>query len=439
MQSIEEHMDRDTHESFLRGFRWWVHMWLAITTILTVSTDYNVLHANPNLLHDWRGAAILVLSLIMLIVYGVVIAKKGVSWPPSLLSSLVAFTALYSAVFLLSLINKNFVWDFYIVLGSVLSRFARRRLLLLVTILFVTFCIFGGIISWPFDWSQISGLFGIGISFFGTAASAIVVQNMISERYQRNRLLAELMQAHQELARAHQKLAENAAQEQELAVLRERNRLAREMHDTLGHALVLVTVKLEVAQKLRERDPERSNRELEATQSIVRESMNELRASIANLRSPALEHEPACRALSRSVREMAHRTGMHVTYDLQPDIEGLPEQVEETLWKVGQEAIANIEKHAHASHVILHISRYNGSISMRVEDDGVGLPDDFCQHKANGQNAYASPAGHYGLSGMTERVERVGGSIHLKPGTRCGTVVEIILPLVAAPLQSVSA
>jgi signal transduction histidine kinase len=347
----------------------------------------------------------------------------------------VAFASLYGAVVLLTLIDNNFAWDFYIVLGAVFGRFAGRYLLLLVTILFFSLCIFSGIITWPFDLSQINSIFGIGISFYGTAASAIIMQNMITERYRRNRLLTELTQAHQELSEAHQRLAETATQEQELAVLREWNRLAREMHDTLGHALVLVTVKLEIAQRLRERNPERSNAELTATQQIVRESMNELRASIANLRSPTLEHEPVSQALTRATRDMAQRTGVLVTYDLEADTEELPEQVEETLWKVGQEAIANIEKHAQANNVYLHMSRCDGRVHMRIEDDGIGLPPHCSQHKANGQTAYISPSGHYGLSGMTERIERIGGTLSLKPGTERGTVVEVVLPLVEVPLQ----
>lgn len=150
-----------------------------------------------------------------------------------------------------------------------------------------------------------------------------------------------------------------------------------ELHDTLGHALALVSVKLEAAQRLRERDPQRCDHELEATREIVRNSMNELRASIANLRSPALEREPACRAISRYAREMAQRIGLRVSYDLHPAIEGLPEPIEETLWKVGQEVLTNIEKHAQASNVLLHISRQDGHIVMRIQDDGVGLPRHF--------------------------------------------------------------
>ncbi len=431
---IIEAQEEQTH-----SLHWWAIGWLIVTIILTISIDYNVLHARPYLLLDWRGATIFVLSISMVTLYAVGVMRRRTCWPPPFLSSLTTFIGLYAIVIILVFIDNNFVWDFYIVLGVVLSRFVGRRLLLLVTILFLSLCIFGDVLTWPFDWSQLSGILGVGISFFGTAASAIVIQNMISERYKRNRLLEELTQAHHELSEAHQKLADTAAQEQELAILRERNRLAREMHDTLGHALVLVTVKLEVAQRLSERNPERSNAELAATQQIVRESMNELRASIANLRSPTLDHEPACRALSRSARDMAQRSGVHVTCDLQTDSEGFPEQVEETLWKVGQEAIANIEKHAYASNVLLHISRCDGTVHMRIEDDGVGLPYNCSRRKANGQSTYTSPSGHYGLNGMAERVERIGGTLSLKPGAERGTVVEVVLPLVEMPLQSVSA
>jgi signal transduction histidine kinase len=207
------------------------------------------------------------------------------------------------------------------------------------------------------------------------------------------------------------------------------------MHDTLGHALVLVTVKLEVAQRLHTRNPERSNAELAATQRIVRESMNELRASIANLRSPILEHEPVSRALSHSAHAMTQRIGIHLTCDLQSDIESFPEQVEETLWKVGQEALANVEKHAHANNVLLHISMCDGMVHMRVEDDGIGLPSGCSHHQANGQTVYTSPIGHYGLSSMNERIKRIGGTLSLKPGAERGTIVEVALPLVEMPAQ----
>ncbi len=433
MEAYTTSISSELQEKRPHNLRKWSIGWLLVTIVLTISTNYNVFHARPSLLQGWQCPIILLLSLLIIAIYWFSLTRRSSQWPPPLLSSLAIFASLYGAVVLLVLIDDRFVWDFYIVLGALLGRFTGHHLLLLVAVLFLSLCLFAGLITWPFDWSQTSGVLGIGISFFGSAASAMVIQAMVSERYKRNRLLEELTQAHNELAAAHQQLARTAAQEQELAVLRERNRLAREMHDTLGHALVLVTVKLEIARRIRERDPERSSAELAATQQIVRDSMNELRASIADLRSPTLEHESVAQALSNFTHEMAQRTGVHVTYDLQPDTTGLPEQIEETLWKVGQEAITNIEKHAHATNVLLHLSRCDGGIHLRIEDDGVGLPQTCSRAKLDGQTTYTSPTGHYGLNGMYERVERIGGTLTLKPGSERGTVIEVTLPLVEVP------
>ena len=435
MQTTKECTNEETqmaNEKFMRGFRWWGTGWFIVSLVSVTSTDYTVLHTKPYLFHDWRAGAIFVLSLAIIAVFGLGVAKfhTHTVWPPPLFSSLAVVATLYLMVCGIVFIDMNFVWNLYLVFGVVLSRFTGRRMLLLVTFLLLSFGIFGKIITWPLNLDQMNSLLGLCMSFYGTAAITLVMQKMIGERNQRTRLLEELTKAHSELAAAHRQLANTAAQEQELAVLRERSRLAREMHDTLGHALVLVTVKLEVAQRLRERDPERSNRELAVTQTIVRESMNELRASIANLRSPALEHEPAGHALSRCAREMALRTGMHVIYELQA--EGLPEEIEATLWKVGQEAIANVEKHAHAQHMVLRTGRRGENVLLFIEDDGVGF--DPHRHKANGR-AYSSPEGHYGLSGMVERVERLGGTLHIKAGAERGTVVEVVLPLIATSIQ----
>lgn len=172
-------------------------------------------------------------------------------------------------------------------------------------------------------------------------------QHLVRERFERNSLFEQLKQANGELEETHRQLAASVVQEQELAVLRERTRLAREMHDTIGHALVLISVKLEAAQRLLQRDTERSHHELESTKQIARETMTALRASIANLRTPTLEDVPINHALSRSVREFAQRTGLATHYTFQADIDLLPEAIEETLWKVSQEAFTNIEKHAY--------------------------------------------------------------------------------------------
>lgn len=412
-------------------------IWMAVAFISIAFSIYSALTTHPSYMHDWHGITIIALAIAVLTIYSAGLLTHHRTWPPPLRPALSYWLALYIGIALLSQIDSSFAWTFYCVFGVSFALFQSRRLLVAVSIIFITLCIYQGVFTWPLSGNDIGTIFGEGIGFFAMTAFSMLLQYLIAERYARNSLLEKLTQANTSLEEAHRQLAESAAQEQELAVLRERTRLAREMHDTLGHALVLVSVKLEVAQRLRERDPERCDHELETTKEIVRESMKDLRASIANLRSPALEREPACRAISRYAREMAQRVGLRVTYDIHPDVEQLPEQIEETLWKVGQEALTNVEKHAHASKVHLHISRQNSSVLMRIQDDGVGFPQELCQLHTDGAMTCTSPQGHYGLSGMLERVESAGGRLYLRPGPTHGTIVEVELPLVEEPLSSI--
>ena len=427
---------------FRRFFRFFNLGWLGISIFSLLLSATGTFHDHPEYLHEWRGVAIIGLVLYIPLFFGLLAFRnwgdqaRERQWPPPLRFSLPSWASLYLAVGLLNILDNNFVWSYYVVLGITFSIFAREVMLALVALIFLSYCYFLGVLAWPLTTSDLNSLIGNGIAFLSLAIICLTIQHLISERFERTHLLEQLSRTHEELEVAHRRLAENMAQEQELAVLRERTRLAREMHDTLGHALVLISVKLEAAQRLRERDPRRSDQELETTKEIVRESMKELRASIANLRSPALEREPACRALSRYAREMAQRTGLRVSYDLHPDIEGLPEPIEETLWKVGQEALANIEKHAHAQNVLLHISHQDSQVFLKIADDGVGLPAGLCQHTEEERDHYKSPAGHYGLNGILERVKNADGQLAIGSNGTQGTSIEVTLPLVETPLPA---
>ncbi|MGH2494248.1 MAG: sensor histidine kinase [Ktedonobacteraceae bacterium] len=443
MQNVQCEIEQ-ADERFWRSFSRMNIVWTAISLITIIIAAKGTFDAHPAYLHDWHLFAIAALSLVVLGVYFLAMFSRfifknyAVEWPLPLVWSLPFWLGLYLGFMLLSLIDNSFSWGFFIVMGLSYAMFATWRLIIAICIVFVTFCLFQGILTLPLSKIDFGALFGVGIAYFSFTAFAMVVQHLIGERYERNQLIQQLAQAHSELEEAHRRLSESVAQEQELAVLRERTRLAREMHDTVGHALVLISIKLEAARRLRERDPQRCDHELEATGEIARATMNDLRASIADLRSPALEREPASRALASYARDMAQRAGLRVTYDLHPDIEGLAAPVEETLWKVGQEALTNVEKHAHARNVALHISRQDGSIIMRVQDDGVGLPVELRQCQENAEHTCASPQGHYGLSGMYERVASIGGHISLEsPDGRDshGTIVKVALPLVEAPLR----
>jgi signal transduction histidine kinase len=415
----------------LMGFLGFVFIYLTTSTSLILSNT-------PAYLHDWRGIACIVLTLVAFVIYAVSVLIPNQKWPPPLYYSLSLWLSLYLVTTLLSFIDHAFLWDFYLAIGISYSLFQSRRLVLVIIIVVITMFAFQGLLTWPMEANALWSLIGQAMGFFSLTAISMLLQRLIRERYERNQLLQQLTQTNAELEAAHHQLAQSVEQEQELAVLRERTRLAREMHDTLGHTLVLIAVKLEAAQRLRERDPERCGRELESTKEIAREAMTTLRASIANLRSPALEREHIYRALGRSARELAKRTGLQVTYTLQPDIEAaserLPEIIEETLWKVSQEAFTNIEKHAHASHVYMSISRHDGKLLISIQDDGIGLPQALSQPHENGSLLYNSPSSHYGLNGMRERVESVGGHLSLHSSKDQGTTVELELPLIHSNL-----
>jgi len=428
---VSVHFDVEKENArFLRNFRRVIIMSAVLICIYLTVFTYAILKSHPIYMRDWRGITSILLTVLVFLLYDIpLISNLKLDWPPPLSLAVSVWGGMYLLVLLLTLIDRDFLWDFYVVFGISAALFSGWRIVLAVSILSLTMLAFQGALIWPPNSGSLVGIATQSLTLFTITAFLMLFQHLMEERFNRGRLLQQLTQTNDELEEAQRQLAQSAAQEQELAVLRERTRLAREMHDTIGHALVLISVKLEAAQRLRKRDPERCDRELESTKEIARETMTALRASIADLRSPALEHEHINHALSRSARELAQRTGLHVTYTLQADIDLLPEPVEEMLWKVSQEAFTNIEKHAHASHVQVRISRQDEKLLLRIHDDGIGLPPALYQPQKNGSFVYSSPDGHYGLRGILERVEAIGGHLALHSGQEQGTLIEIELPL----------
>ncbi len=436
---MSAHFDVEKDDArFFRISRRVITMFTVLIGIYLTASTYAILINNPSYMHDWRGVTCIGLTMLAFLIYAVQFRMSlKMDWPPPWYYAVGLWASLYLVVLLLTLINNGFVWDFYVVFAISFGLFGGVRLVLAVSSMALTMFAFQGLLTWPPTGGALVGIADQALSLSSITGFNMLFQHLIGERFERNRLFTQLTQANEELEEAHRQLAQSVAQEQELAVLHERTRLAREMHDTIGHALVLISIKLEAAQRLRTRDPERCDQELESTKQIARETMTALRASIADLRSPTLEHAHINHALSRSARELAQRTNLSVTYTLQADVDLLPISVEETLWKVSQEAFTNIEKHAHASHVQVSISREDEKLLMRIHDDGSGLPPALNQPDKDGSLVYISPGGHYGLRGMLERVEALGGRLTLQSSKEQGTTIEVELPLAhSEPLES---
>ncbi len=330
----------------------------------------------------------------------------------------------FALVLWLSALNDNYANLYFMLFGVSAGQLIRHWKIMwpVVAAEFVAFAIQSGI------WAQLQGS-GFNVFDPGVAGLAlgmglfivymVMISVLITSRVRSEVLVLELRATKTQLEEALQK-------EKEVAVLRERDRMAREMHDVLGHALVLVAVKIEAAQRLQAVDPQRAAAELEATKELVRRSMAELRASLADLRSPDFEagSKPLGLALQEWATHIAEEGKFAIKYDLEPDSGNFPVPVQDALWRVGREAVLNVVKHARARNAELNLFTKDGEVFLTVSDDGVGIP-----HLADG-NARLEVDGHYGVRGMRERVEGLGGHLTIKPGREGqGTMVIASVPL----------
>jgi signal transduction histidine kinase len=238
-----------------------------------------------------------------------------------------------------------------------------------------------------------------------------------------------LQQAHDELElrvkeRTEQlKFEITARKESEVqfkAVLTERTRLAQELHDTVEQTLTGIALQLDTASKLHDRNPNNSLHHLELARSMMARGQLEVRRSVWDLRSRALEQFDLSSALAEGSRQITCGTDIQVRLETRGEPHALPEVVEENLLRIGQEALANIIKHAKATGVDMELQFEREQVSLQVKDNGVGFD---CE------NAVGPNEGHFGLLGMSERAKRIGGQFTVSSEPGKGTLVRVEIPL----------
>jgi signal transduction histidine kinase len=224
------------------------------------------------------------------------------------------------------------------------------------------------------------------------------------------------------LAAAHTQLQEYSAQVEELSVIRERNRIAREIHDTLGHALTLLSVQLETATQLEARGDPRLHEELLQARQVAKACLTEVRHSVEALRPDEASADSLQEQLRKLVAEFkttCHQT--RITLDLEEATHPLNPELCLALYRCAQEALTNIRKHAHATKVLLRLSTSGGQeeqVELTVLDNGQGSTPE-----------HAYQASGFGLLGMRERVALLDGTLRAGPEPRGGWRVEVVLPL----------
>ncbi len=204
----------------------------------------------------------------------------------------------------------------------------------------------------------------------------------------------------------------------ELAAGEERAHLARELHDSVTQALFSMTLVSRSVEMLLDRDPEAARLQLSQLRELQREALAEMRALIFELRPGNLEQDGLTRALKTHTAALQGRIGLPVVVESQFE-ERLPLPVEEALYRIAQEALHNVVKHAAAQQVRVEVGRVRGGVRLRIEDDGKGF------------DPRQVPAGHLGLAGMEARAARIGATFTCRSDPGKGTTIEVLVPLTA--------
>ncbi len=202
------------------------------------------------------------------------------------------------------------------------------------------------------------------------------------------------------------------------AVLEERNRIARELHDTLEQELAGITMQLDLATDCFKKAPRVAQQALETARDMSRHSMVEARRSVWDLRCQLLQDGDLVSALKQIVEPLVPRGEAKVDFTIQGSPVRLPGSVEMNLLRIGQEAVANALKHGRARAVSIELQYTNASVCLTVTDDGQGFAAE-----------QASPAGHFGLLDMRERAQSMGNALRVESEPGRGTRITVEVPL----------
>jgi len=204
------------------------------------------------------------------------------------------------------------------------------------------------------------------------------------------------------------------------AVLKERLRLAREIHDTLAQAFVGISSQLDALETCLPENLRSAHIYLDLARHMAQHSLTEARRSVMDLRSAALSDRDLAAALHSNVRSWTAGAAVNVEVQVKGEFENLPEDMRHNLLRIAQEAVTNASKHAQASRIEVKLERTEKIVNLKVIDNGCGFQTD---------DAFAGMGGHFGLIGIRERSEHIGGEFRLGSQPGVGTEVEVTVTL----------
>jgi signal transduction histidine kinase len=216
---------------------------------------------------------------------------------------------------------------------------------------------------------------------------------------------------HAQLEAAHQRLRRHAATVEQLAISRERNRLARDLHDTLAHSLSALTVQMEALRTLLANDPGAAQVAVDDIAEQARHGLEDSRRAIQTLRTDRVDTMGLVGALRESLQAFQARTGMEVKLRLAGQEPDLTNEESQTLFRIAEEALVNVERHAAARGVEVRLACGADRLDLEIQDDGVGF------------DLTGVDPDRYGLTGMRERAAMIDATLELTSQPGGGTKV----------------
>ena len=229
-------------------------------------------------------------------------------------------------------------------------------------------------------------------------------------------LIQLLNKQREDLAMTNARLVRHAGTVEQLTTSRERNRMARELHDTLAHTLSGLSVQLETTLAYWNEEPETARQLLEKSLFTTRSGLNETRRALKALRASPLDDLGLRIALEKLAETAAERGNLNLSLSLPEELSPFCIDLEQPIYRVAQEALENIVQHANAKKVSFSLVDMPGEIVLVIEDDGIGF-----------KSKKISKEGHYGLAGMRERAQIAGGNLSITSEPDGGTRIELHL------------
>jgi signal transduction histidine kinase len=278
-------------------------------------------------------------------------------------------------------------------------------------------------LAWASDWigqyvrtgevTVANDLINLGFVAFANLVGSLI-RHYRQSRIKIAELFEQLDHSHRELQEVHGQLSQYAQQVEELTATHERNRIAREIHDTVGHEMTALLVQLQAARKLQDRDLEQSRETLLRCEDLARDALQNVRLSVRTIHADNGVYVSQIASLRQLLAEFSQMTGMASSLNVEGDPSLVPLSLQPTLYRIVQESLTNAKRHGNADNASVRLACTSEQVVLEICDDGAGASD-------------VVPG--FGIGGMRERVTEQGGTLQVHGEEGDGFTVRVSFPL----------